>query len=550
MGAALFAAVFVRLSPTLATKLFIVLLLVMALGGVAEHELSARVWTTSDEGEAARVLASRLLGSDEVLLSTGVRKWKVIEDTNALRFEVATRVVDGGGDWAWRASDPGIEIDRRAEAEGAYAHLTLPDAGDPFAYRELYAPGLIAGQEFLVTVELRSSEQIPALGCRGVRLQVWGEGGGASCAAFEVGENWKKYEHIWVAPKEAAAPYLQVILNDFDGLSLDVRNASLFRRIGDDWQPLGELIGSGSFLRLKWGEGQDESFRVALASGSEAESLELVVASAGLVLGAVLEARVEIPQGTRLEIGPVRISDSLVPVSNSSRRSLWLRHPNFLGHTAATIGIGTIALAYAPWVSVVASAAALFVVALTGSRLALLALACAIGSLAAIRWHRNGLVAASIVLGALISIVLLAPILNKRLVSVDSTGSVSRLDIWAAAIGDFRAHVLTGTTEALRVPRHNEGGTRDANSETIAHAHNFLLELARRHGIWGLFAAIWLAGGLLVISWRSARWRGFAAVSSILLLQLGDSTLFYSGVLFPLIILMNALGDSEAPIRR
>jgi O-antigen ligase len=128
------------------------------------------------------------------------------------------------------------------------------------------------------------------------------------------------------------------------------------------------------------------------------------------------------------------------------------------------------------------------------------------------------------------------------LLSDDGVNPISRWDIWQVALQALLAYPLTGLgtqpfisfMAGLDFPRHL----------IATHAHNLWLQFGAAYGIPGLLAALWLTGGLLGLAWRWGRWRGLGLVVPVMIMQLFDYTLFYAGVLFPLILGLNALRDN------
>ena len=118
-------------------------------------------------------------------------------------------------------------------------------------------------------------------------------------------------------------------------------------------------------------------------------------------------------------------------------------------------------------------------------------------------------------------------------------GGTSRLEIWRVALQALLEHPWIGIGPDFGSYWETAQPARRVKATT--HAHNLWLAFAAAYGLPGLFAILWVTGGFLLLAWRWGRWRALALVVSILIMNLFDYTLFYSGVLFPLLLGLNAL---------
>jgi O-antigen ligase len=118
----------------------------------------------------------------------------------------------------------------------------------------------------------------------------------------------------------------------------------------------------------------------------------------------------------------------------------------------------------------------------------------------------------------------------------------ARRDIWAAAWGAFASHPWRGL---------GAGGfpaywAEFYGGEAVQHAHNLWLEFAASYGVLGLASAIALTFALGALAWRWGGARALLLVAGVLLMNVFDTTLFYTGVLFSLAL---ALGTFRTGLR-
>ena len=235
---------------------------------------------------------------------------------------------------------------------------------------------------------------------------------------------------------------------------------------------------------------------------------------------------------------------------NIRRSQLWFSHPNLAAHTVASVGLAALSLSGTVGATLSVAALSLPLLVVTGSRAAVLAFL--FGAtwilglfwpprLARVRLRRKPWFVTALVLGLVLAMWLLT-----QSDALFSRGEASRSEIWQAAI---RA-ALEQPWRGAPFTEYWQANYSHLSTERVMHAHNLWLELAASYGLPGLLTILWLTGGIGYLAWTWGRWRALALVSSILLMNFFDYTFFYSGVLIPLILGMNALRHDRQRCRR
>ena len=248
-------------------------------------------------------------------------------------------------------------------------------------------------------------------------------------------------------------------------------------------------------------------------------------------------------RGTKLENsgGP-----QPTPVPTYPRAQLWFSHPNLAAHTLLSLVLATLATTSSLSLTLIVSSLAALTVVLIRSRAAWLALLLGTG------WFSflTPPLTSRRRLGVLLAVVIL---IGAGIFSVNSFRSgvfanrtgTSRLEIWQVAGGALLEHPWKGIGQA-EFSDYWRGAYRGNSQELVTHAHNLWLEFAALYGFPGLVAILWLTGGFLALAWRWGRWRGLALVVPVFIMNIFDTTFFYSGVLFPLLLGINALRTEQS----
>ena len=351
-------------------------------------------------------------------------------------------------------------------------------------------------------------------------------------------------------PAAAKSQVVRVVLNDFDGLSYDVKDVRLFERASGRWLRLEPLIPEGAYLNLVWpGRASEVHSGFSFIPTSDWQTYTFTADGPSLAAAQTVTATLHTGAGLSVAVRNVTFSAAPGnvrprPLFRWFRQRFWFGHANLASHTIVALGLTALTFG-SPATRAWAAALTAFGVALTGSSAAWLAGvggAFAIFSLRLSKLRRIGLTS---LLGVALTGYLLYAGLPDNL-----TGDLSRrAKIWSLAAQAFRAEPLTGLGEnafgAYWARAYPAVGT-----ERVPHAHNFWLQLASSYGLCGVVAATWLSAGVLYLAWRWGRWRGLAFAAPFFVLNLFDYTFFYSGVLFPLLLGMNALRQGGSAIPR
>jgi O-antigen ligase len=226
------------------------------------------------------------------------------------------------------------------------------------------------------------------------------------------------------------------------------------------------------------------------------------------------------------------------------RHKFWFEQPNLAGHTIVAVGLALVSTCRTALPGLVGLLLTLTGVFSTGSRAAFLA------ALVGLPWLL------SIVISPrqrkwLLLLVLPGAVAFMFLFGIESLGRLkflgvdeltTRPEIWTIAWQAFVEHPWTGIGPE-KFGDYWQANYRGESNELVAHAHNLWLHFAAGFGLPGLLAALWLTGSLTYFAAYWAGWRGLALVVPVLLMNTFDYTLFYSGVLFPLILGLNSLGS-------
>lgn len=520
-------------------RVLVTILLFFLASAALEPLLVERIW----QDPQTRDLTSTLQDSQRNLVTrTSVRSWRAPpEDELELSFE--SRVAEGRTGWDWFRSTGGFKLTPLTDRGKTFTRVETPTGGDPYLMRTFDLRSPAGGRTFKVDVEMRAPEMIEAKRCRGVWLQTWGPGGEAACQDVALGPEWKSFDLTWTAPPASTSHIVRVILNDFDGLRYDVRNVKLFERRAGTWLRLEPLLEEGAAVKLSLDAGEPAAYGFVPESTWRPFSFTLTSPNQVKSLRAFLSVGSSQSSHTTVELRRTRVTTGerdLKPQPTFKRSQLWFSHPNLAAHTILSVSLVALAGAALLRTALALCALAGFLLLSVGSRAALLAFGFGTAWLLwLLRKQRRWLTGVT-ALGFVLSVgLILTGHFQSALLTREGT---SRLDIWHVAAQAVLAHPWRG----VDFPSYWGTAYRGDSTELVTHAHNFWLYLASRHGVSGLLVALWITGGLVYIAWRWGRWRGLALVTPVLLMNVFDYTLFYSGVLLPLILGLNALRE-EAP---
>ena len=540
------------------TRGLLAALALLVAGGVAERELSKHGWQSSDKAGLVSALQNVSGGGDEVS-SYGFRNWDAAGvDAATLRFDV--RLVSGQPAWDWFRSDSGFVLEPQPGLDYPHTRVRVPEdgpgTGQPYLMRTFDVGEPLGGRIFRAVLDLRRAPKntsthatppapaaatiepgspIGGRDCHGVSLQAWSYRGGGRCLPVTLTESWQRYSLSWRVPSEVKASVVRLVLSGLAEETFDVRRVRLFSPRGE----LGPLLPQGGAVQLAWGR------RPEAHSGKSfplTPDWQTVTARATRALGDTLTTTLYTAGGLVLETRGVAITapdgTPLPPAAGSTRQTILFGDPNLAGHTLGTLGLALVSLASPP-LGLGGGALTLLGVGLTGSRAALIGVAFGFLWLVWLRLpegrRRVGFTVLGVVLAGFVGTAWSA-LSGLRLFSLGET--TARSDIWRAAWEAFLAYPWQG----LGAGGFSAYWAEQRGGEAVQHAHNLWLEFAASYGVLGLASVLALTLGLSLLAWRWGGGRALALTAGVLVMNLFDTTFFYSGVLFTLLLGLGAFG--------
>lgn len=555
-GLAIFAAYGLRARRGIVSTGLALTMVVFALSGIAERQVSAHIW----EGHETRGLfpmLRALITEQSAVERQASRRWLLPPDTESVELSFKARSLSGQAGWNWFRSDGRFELKALDENGEPFTRVVTPIGPDPYLMRTFDLGEPIAGGTFRVELEMRAPKHIPLQTCRGVWLMTWYEGADRKCLETELLRDWRPFELTWTVPDRAVTSVIRVVLNNFDGYTYDVRRVRLYETTlsGDvRLEPLfpeaatvqlalqGQSPESQSGFNFEPGNGWQRHEFALTDFNQEEDSTLSATLYGGRAYGGdlVLETR-SLELQTKSAAG-----EAPRPIPSARRQSFWSQDPNLAAHSIAAAGLTLLSLTGSSWLGLGGTSLTLFGVWLAGSRAAWL------GATLGLFWllwliarprrrQRRIFFLLSPIAAIAVALPALDPTGLGRLGSDDQT---PRALIWQAAGQAFMDNIETGigtnNFSAYFVAQFGELGR-----ERVTHAHNFWLALASSYGVIGLVAALWVTGTLLYFAWRWGKWRGLGLVVPILVMQIFDYTLFHAGVLFPLVLGLNVMKERE-----
>jgi hypothetical protein len=539
---------------------FLSALALLVAAGLLDLGLSATTWLAYDMRSN---LPKLLEPARETVTVPSTRRWTLPEGVPVIRVQFEARHAGSLRSWNWHRSVQSFVLEPRSEEGHTYVRVHTPTGGDPWLMRSYDTGKSTGGETFRARVTLRATD-MPTQARPSLGLQTQSsEGLLRHTLPVALTEEWQTFSFEWTLPATADTPYLHLTLNNFGGLSYDLRDAVLERYHEGTWERLEAPAPTGVSLRFDWpGKPPELATHLRFQPDDTWRTYHLDIATPDLV-ETVLEGTLVPEEGTAVTIRNFTLT-SYTPADSTSlvssdpvairprwrlhRLQLWFGQPNLLGHSAAVAGLVIIALARSPWVAVVGLALSAATVGLSGSRAALIALFGATLLLAvslerALGWSRPRVM--GLMVGSAVLLIALSTVGLSRLQAPEVI--TSRPEIWQVAWQGFLEYPLSGV--GYNFVSYWQKTYLGSSSEHVAHAHNLWLAFASSYGLPGLAAILWLTGGLLLLAWYWGRWRGLILSLPILVMNFLDYTLFYSGVLYPLLLGLNALrtrADAQA----
>jgi hypothetical protein len=542
-GQVLVALVVAWLPPVTARFRGVAVVVVM-LGVVVGSILTAAQRSSRFEGGAingAPVVAE----ADAAIAASSSRRYRVFLPAPALEVRAEVRTSEVPSRLSWWASRPGVELVVRDAGDGVglYTAMSFREAtGDAYAMVRIDTGAAAGGRTFRVRAWMRSSLALPAEGRRGLWLQSWDPAGTVAIATTDLGPEWTSLESELSLDPRVESPDVLVVVNDFDGVDVDIRGVVVEERIGGTWVALPNRLEVRARESL-----QPASVPLPMTDSWESVALQIDGPFRPFDL---VDVRVDVvtPFGValrRLEVvapsvGPLAV----LPKLAFERVGWWLGHPNVAGHTLALLGIAGVLSIWSVAGRLGATVVVLAAIAATGSRSAWMV---TVGMLVAswlfasaryrLRWWIGGLL---IVVG--IAALSSFANLGRGMLLKGSDGNVvSRTEIWSVAIETVADQPWTGARGA---PFADVWSAASPDRETVAHAHNAFLSVGARFGVTAMFAVLLFFVNLAWVGWLRAGFMGVALALAFLGLQSLDDTMWTFPVLLALRFAFDALPAS------
>ena len=532
--------------------------LVVALAVLSASQVGSWIlWRPVPHDDPTSVLVKTLIEGHQSVRDSVTRAWTIPGGTQVVEFHAQSRTPGGLPEWMWLAHSQ-VKVEPLVGVAPDAARIQFGTASNPYAQKWFKLGREASGLRFRSTLEIRANATIPGARCRGVRLQVMGPGGGASCPDTTIGPQWKRVTSDWTAPAGATSSVIRVVLNNLGGTTVDVRNLHLFLDRGGLWRELTPLQSVEPGATLSWHTPVAQ--HVATASWRPSTSWTDVTLRLGAsdVPYPSTASILLSPNGIgRLDIRSAGITANGVPVPpvrRPLRQPLWYTQPNLAGHSLAAAGLLAMLIPGSMLTSSLVFVATCAAVWLTGSRTAFAAAVIGMSVLFLLRQrrHRAALVPA-LGIAVVASLALMASTLfNPGHPVVDTLTfgegqQTPRHAIWEGAALAVVQHPLLGLVgQGEDFAQYWRSSPANHTGEDIQHAHNLWLQFASRYGLVGAFSVLWLTVGLIVTGNRLGGTAGLVFVASLLFMNVFDYTLFFSGVLLPLILGLNVVAEKAS----
>jgi O-Antigen ligase len=443
----------------------------------------------------------------------------------------------------WGASDPAFQLNWVTSPSESHTRVFTPHGADPFLYRSVSTKSPIASHTFRVSIQMRSRVKLPLSGCRGIWLQENGGTYSFGCFPVALSPSWHTFRFEWTAPEEALSKSIRVVLNDFDGLEFDVRDLVLEQEVSGVWESLLPLEPTGAVMLLDWSQRDknltppnvslipDNNWHNYTLTPTLTETTKLTAS-----LWLLPEMSVEI-KNVNWELAGKGNSQPQGLLVEPFRSVLWFGHPNYAGHSLATITLIGVFLATNSWLSVVVSLLGLVGVYFTESRTAWFALGIGLPWLFGLilsKKQRYWFFGTLIIL-AILGLSTVGSDFLGRLASIDQSGT-TRQSVWRTALSFIKVHPWNGSSNSAFTEFYAQ--VHPGTLEKINHAHNFWLQMGVRFGVFGLLTSLGLTLILVRFVWFRGNWKALAVLIPILGMNMIDYSLDFAAVSIPLLLFL------------
>lgn len=479
--------------------------------------------------------------------------WALPDVPQSLQLSFSARQASGVSGWDWMTGSQAKHLSWRL-IDGVVTTVFKPSGSNPFIFRRAYFQHEIAGARVRASVSMRTIGN-PNRSCGAIALVASGTTTMQREPICAVSQ-WQTFSVAWNIPGTISSGGVDLVLNGFKRSTLQLRSPTVDLERNGSWRSLFPLSPTGIGLDLTWMSNGTLHQLHRQFRPSSAWKMYLVSLEEDSLRGATrIEAHITVEPDTtiamsepRLQVGSSsKYARRLVPVPG--RLNLGLAHPNLAGHSVATAFIGLVGLGLPAPMIVPVMAISWFDIWLSGSRAAALGILASLGlilySLGRRRPIRIAILAVAVtglyyVLRHLGGLGRATPF-STNLVA----DPISRPDIWHLALQGLREHVLFG----LRGAHLTFAQFSQAHGFPVTHAHDIWLQYAVMYGVPGVLAILWLSGGLAYVAWSRGGVRGILIVGTVFLMNVFDVSLFFSAVLVPLTLSLNALRQPSDAIR-
>lgn len=532
------------LEVRLVAALAVLGILVFTAAGLAILYGSTLRWMTSwDDGDRLRSLAhSTTATGTPQFKAAAFRRWELDSPSDGKQVSVDLNVLRLPPGIAWQS---GVATARIASAADGAALIHFV-SHDQFAFRSASLEGSLAGRRFEASITARSPDEGERCG-----YLYLGEHGARATNREHVcfTGTWSQHAVHWEAPSDSAAGLIDVILSGFDG-PLEVKGVQISEAAATGDVLIGTLAPTGVTLRASWGMPFPWSRISTQERFVSTQPEEVGPTRIALPLPDGLPAGTRIWTTLHVEVGGVvEIVDTswtapgVRPVGTGQRLALWFDHPNLLAHAVSAIAVTAIGTLSSTISAVAVLAAAGWVIAFTGSRTALFALAVGAFVLVAARRQGRSLRHLGTIGAVVVPVILFIGIVTilrderiqpvARVLVLDQPSITERLDIWGHAAALGRDHPFAGSP----LPFVDSWRERYPSRVPVNHAHNGLLDMLSKYGLPGLLGALAAITAVVLMGWDVSRRRTAMAIGCLFVLNLADASYLSMLTLGPLLML-------------